>query len=46
MIWVMFGVLDCVVLKFDIIVYDYGNIYFDVDNSFGCVNLIGVMDEI
>jgi|OrbTmetagenome_3_1107373.scaffolds.fasta_scaffold02961_3 hypothetical protein len=40
-----FGVPDCVVSKLDTTVYDYGNIYFDVDNSSGRVNLIGVMDE-
>ena len=40
-----FGVPDCVVSKLDTTVYDYGNIYFDVDNNSGRVNLIGVMDE-
>lgn len=40
-----FGVPDCVVSKLDTTVYDYGNIYFDVDNSSGRVNLIGVMNE-
>lgn len=40
-----FGVPDCVVSKADNTVYDYGNIYFDVDNATGHVDLIGVMDE-
>jgi len=40
-----FGVPDCVVSKTDTTVYDYGNIYFDVDNSSGRVSLIGVMNE-
>lgn len=40
-----FGVPDCVVSKNDTTVYDYGDIYFDVDNGSGRVNLIGVMDE-
>ena len=38
-----FGVPDCVVSKGAITVYDYGNIYFDVDNATGQVDRLGVM---
>jgi hypothetical protein len=34
---------DCVVSKGAITVYDYGNIYFDVDNATGQVDRLGVM---
>lgn len=40
-----FGVPDCVVSKTDTTIYDYGDIYFDVDNESGRVNVIGVMGE-
>ena len=40
-----FGVPDCVVSKTDTTIYDYGDIYFDVDNTSGRVKLIGVMGE-
>jgi len=40
-----FGVPDCVVSKDLTTIYDYGDIYFDVDNASGRVNLIGVMGE-
>jgi hypothetical protein len=40
-----FGVPDCVVSKSQSTVYDYGNIYFDVDNASGRVELLGVMDK-
>jgi len=40
-----FGVPDCVVTKSRSTVYDYGNIYFDVDNDSGRVSLVGVMDK-
>ncbi len=40
-----FGVPDCVVSKAETTVYDYGNIYFDVDNVSGRVELIGVMAD-
>ncbi len=40
-----FGVPDCVVSKNDTTIYDYGDIYFDVENSTGRVKLIGVMGE-
>ena len=38
-----YGVPDCVVSKTDITVYDYGNIYFNVANSTGRVEQLGVM---
>lgn len=40
-----FGVPDCVVSRADTTVYDYGNIYFDVENTSGRVNKVGVMDK-
>ncbi len=40
-----FGVPDCVVSKTETTIYDYGDIYFDVENDTGRVNLIGVMGE-
>lgn len=40
-----FGVPDCVVTKAQTTVYDYGDIYFDVDNNSGRVNMLGVMDK-
>ena len=40
-----FGVPDCVVSKTETTIYDYGDIYFDVDNTTGRVKLIGVMGE-
>lgn len=40
-----FGVPDCVVSKSETTIYDYGDIYFDVDNASGRVNLVGVMGE-
>ena len=40
-----FGVPDCVVSKAQTTVYDYGDIYFNVDNSSGRVNMLGVMDK-
>lgn len=39
-----YGVPDCVVSKAESTVYDYGNIYFDVDNESGHVNMLGVME--
>lgn len=39
----VFGVPDCVVSKNDSTVYDYGNIYFDVENATGRVEQLGVM---
>ncbi len=41
----VFGVPDCVVTKDDVTVYDYGKIYFDVDNGTGRVDRLGVMDK-
>lgn len=41
----IFGVPDCVVTKARTTIYDYGDIYFDVDNGTGRVNLLGVMDK-
>ncbi|MEM9570201.1 MAG: hypothetical protein AAF996_01970 [Pseudomonadota bacterium] len=41
----VFGVPDCVVTKGDTTVYDYGEIYFDVDNSTGRVDRLGVMEK-
>ncbi|MEM9054025.1 MAG: hypothetical protein AAGB16_01755 [Pseudomonadota bacterium] len=40
-----FGVPDCVVSRADTTVYDYGNIYFDVDNGTGRVKMLGIMDK-
>lgn len=40
-----YGKPDCVVTAPDITVYDYGNFYFDVDNSTGKVRQIGVQDK-
>jgi hypothetical protein len=40
-----FGVPDCVVSKAASTVYDYGNIYFQVDNGSGLVEMIGIMAE-
>ena len=40
-----FGVPDCVVTKGSATIYDYGDIYFDVDNGTGRVNQLGVMDK-
>ena len=40
-----FGVPDCVVSKTETTIYDYGDIYFDVENATGRVNMIGVMGE-
>jgi len=40
-----FGVPDCVVSKADTTVYDYGKIYFDVDNTSGRVQRLGVMSK-
>ncbi|MEO1662618.1 MAG: hypothetical protein AAFR51_16630 [Pseudomonadota bacterium] len=40
-----FGVPDCVVTKGAQTIYDYGNIYFDVENASGLVNAVGVMDR-
>lgn len=39
----VFGVPNCVVSKSSSTVYDYGNIYFDVDNQSGRVDQLGVM---
>ncbi|MEO0608306.1 MAG: hypothetical protein AAFY82_08735 [Pseudomonadota bacterium] len=39
----VFGVPDCVVSKTGSTIYDYGNIYFDVDNETGRVAQLGVM---
>lgn len=39
----VFGVPNCVVSKSASTVYDYGNIYFDVDNRTGRVDQLGVM---
>ena len=38
-----FGVPDCVVSKGEQTIYDYGNVYFDVENASGRVSAIGVM---
>lgn len=40
-----FGAPDCVVSKDQMTVYDYGNIYFEVDNTNGLVERIGVMKK-
>ena len=40
-----FGVPDCVVSKGDMTVYDYGDIYFNVDNGTGRVAQLGVMNK-
>ncbi len=40
-----FGVPNCVVSKADTTIYDYGNIYFNVDNATGHVERLGIMDE-
>ncbi len=40
-----FGVPDCVVTKGGQTIYDYGNIYFDVENASGLVSAVGVMDR-
>lgn len=40
-----FGVPKCVVSKGGTTVYDYGDIYFDVDNGTGRVENLGVMDK-
>ncbi|MEM7330288.1 MAG: hypothetical protein AAF437_16215 [Pseudomonadota bacterium] len=40
-----FGVPDCVVTKGNETIYDYGDIYFYVDNGTGRVNQLGVMDK-
>lgn len=40
-----FGVPDCVVSKDQMTVYDYGKIYFEVENSSGQVERIGVMKK-
>ena len=40
-----FGVPDCVVSKADATVYDYGNIYFHVENTSGLVEMVGVMAD-
>lgn len=39
----VFGVPDCVVSKAESTTYDYGNIYFNVDNRTGRVERLGVM---
>lgn len=41
----VFGVPDCVVTRGDTTIYDYGKIYFDVDNGTGRVDRLGVMDK-
>ncbi len=38
-----FGQPDCVVTKPDITTYDYGNVYFEVDNATGRVTEVGVL---
>ncbi len=40
-----YGRPDCVVTKPRTTVYDYGDFYFDVDNSTGKVVLLGVQDK-
>ena len=40
-----FGVPDCVVSKADATIYDYGDLYFNVDNGTGQVTMLGVMDK-
>lgn len=40
-----FGVPDCVVTQGDATIYDYGDIYFNVDNATGLVSQLGVMDK-
>lgn len=40
-----FGVPKCVVSKSSVTVYDYGDIYFDVNNGTGRVENLGVMDK-
>ncbi|MDJ0922730.1 MAG: hypothetical protein QNI84_16500 [Henriciella sp.] len=40
-----FGRPDCVVSAPDTTLYDYGNVYFDVDNTTGKVRRLGVMDK-
>ncbi|MEL6724432.1 MAG: hypothetical protein AAFP24_05410 [Pseudomonadota bacterium] len=40
-----FGVPECVVSKTDATVYDYGDIYFHVENATGLVERVGIMAE-
>ena len=40
-----YGVPDCVVSKGDATVYDYGDIYFHVENATGRVERVGIMAE-
>lgn len=40
-----YGTPDCVVTAPGITVYDYGNFYFDIDNSTGKVRQIGVQGK-
>ena len=40
-----YGQPDCVVTKATTTVYDYGNFYFDIENSTGIVRLVGVQDK-
>ncbi|MCR9271352.1 MAG: hypothetical protein NXH72_15270 [Hyphomonadaceae bacterium] len=41
----VFGVPDCVVSKAESTIYDYGNIYFHVENDTGRVEMVGIMAE-
>jgi hypothetical protein len=40
-----FGKPACVVTRDDVTIYDYGNIYFDVENSTGKVRQVGVLKK-
>ena len=40
-----FGQPDCVVTRQGSTVYDYGNLYFDVDNATGLVTELGIQDK-
>lgn len=40
-----FGKPECVISRPDVTLYDYGNVYFDVDNATGKVRRMGVMDK-
>lgn len=40
-----FGKPECVVSAPDTTLYDYGDVYFDVDNTTGKVRRLGVMDK-
>ncbi len=39
------GKPDCVVTKGDLTIYDFGNLYFDIENANGQVRRIGVMRD-